>query len=247
MSCAAAKICVCSLLLLLSACAPVEIQTDLQATPTPIILRLHPGLEPAANAIQVCQEQSPNLAVFVDYDLTDDGEVALSIDYSGEDSNNAYLLGYDRLYLVLSTDVNLVDLSVDTVLGVFRSSAAGVIQPEIQAGFAYPENHPYRLLFEQVFELNAINPEIQIVPDPEAMLAAMQEKEKSVGFLPGAWVDENKVQRYPLPEQKQATLSLPVLAVTSDSPSPEIAWLLGCLQSGAGSKVLSQIYPSALP
>jgi ABC-type phosphate transport system substrate-binding protein len=102
--------------------------------------------------------------------------------------------------------------------------------------------------FTQVFQLEVLNAQsfsstALLAPDPAAMLEAVHEDPASIGFLPGAWL-ENRVKPLRLERQARNILDQPILALSSAEPRGAVRIFLHCLQSGEGQATIRENYQS---
>jgi hypothetical protein len=105
----------------------------------------------------------------------------------------------------------------------------------------YPETNIFRILFDDVFLTLAEDPHLLIAPDPESMRTLILEDSNRIGYLPESWIYPPLAQ-ISLPSSIKRELQLDIIAALVSTPDQSTRRLIDCLQSGAGQKLLAEVY-----
>lgn len=243
---------------LLAGCAGADdpgAQSTATPYPTPEIVRVSyaSALRPALPAVQTCAGALPGLALLL-YEVPAGSEAPEGLRlWSGEPPRSAaaYTLGEERLAVITHPGLELESLSAEQLRLVFGGKAqtwaevAGQIEDTdlpIQV-WTYPPGNELRSAFYQAIAGGELaNGFARLAPDPAAMLAALAEDPGGIGYLPAAWLTAG-VKQVSLERALLPALRLPLTVWTKG----ELSWgeqaLIACLQSGAGRKMLEQVYP----
>ena len=178
---------------LVASCSPLE---TLPAPPTPQIISIHitPTLRPLTNTIQDCEQQHPDIAVVIEERPATALEfeadtITIGLDTPPEGIPKfTYPIGFEKIIFIAGSNFPRVRLTADKLQQLYSSPNSGYQL------WGYPPGNELNQIFEQVVlsELEAA-PQIQIAPEPGAMLSAIEANPDAIGYLPESWVNVSEL------------------------------------------------------
>lgn len=227
--------------------------------PTPILVNvtLPEELEPAAEALRICDQSEPEIALRVDLFPSPEipsGDLTLWLGtppepFTRQESGSfAALLGWEEIVAVVHGDNPLTTLSREAIAQLFEGKVnnwqeLGGEDLEVSV-WVFPEGNPAREAFDGAF-LGGKDPtpSAWLAFTPQGMVNAIASDPGAIGYLPRAWIEYTQaevavVQVNPRPE----TLFLPVVALMMDASDENLRRIIRCLQNGEGKHALAEWY-----
>ena len=249
---------ICPLLLILlfagTACEQAPVASP---PPTQQVIRvvLPASLGPLQAGLQNCAVDQPGIALFIE----DPGSAAVSapdlaISLGEAASATAYAapLAAEDLVVVLNQANRLDSSTANSLRGLYTGQISkwdglGNAKGTVQV-WDYPVSDPLHHAFDQaVLKGNPVTSLAYIAPSPADMLEAVSANPQAVGYLPHAWLSQNKVTAVDIDEEIKTAFHFPVLAVASHEPQGALRAFVACLQTGKGHTLIMQHYQPANP
>ncbi len=238
-----------SAIILLSGCLE-----PLTATPQPtqevIRISLPPELTPLRQAIQVCAQAQPEMALFEETEETP-SDLKFVLGEPNTIESYAAQIAREQILVIVHPQNPIQELSRADLVDIFTGrktnwAELGGEDSQITL-WTYPAGVSIRELFDRlVMGSYRTAGQAFLAPTPEAMREAVQQDPGAIGFVPAAWLDESIKPIEMDPEFNQA-LEQPVLVLSMHAPQGPARQLLACLQSGEGKKEILQKYPLSEP
>jgi ABC-type phosphate transport system substrate-binding protein len=203
-----------------------------------------PGLQPWMNKVSECATRLPGIAFFP-IEIAEDGadELEIRIAYAtgieSKSYNFSYTIGQETIELIVHP-TNPVRSLGDGILEEVMSgrlidwsqvpgTQPGIPSPYTQTItlFTYPDGDPVQQVLVHTTGAQ-ISPAANLVPDPAAMIAAVQMEPGALGYVPRGWLEGTDVATLENRQSGQITVS--VVAYTQDQPGGALKALLLCLQ-----------------
>lgn len=149
-------------------------------------------------------------------------------------------IGEEDLFLISYPNNSNLSLSEADLAAIFAGqttnwSAFGGDDREISVWV--PTASAEGRIFLEAHLLNSlpISSNARLASSPEQMLSAVRNDEQAIGVLPGAWLDDSV-------HSTVLGKGIPLLLSSPDQFQGTLQDLAACLQSGAGQKMLMEIY-----
>jgi DNA-binding transcriptional LysR family regulator len=223
----------------LAACGPQPAPDEVPPAP-PLRIEISADLEWMRPALAQCSEATPGVSLIVDtIPLRDqslqDADVLFRWSVDKSSDGESFEIGEDRLAVIINNGSPAIHIDSDTLSKVFAGqitdwsavvgAATGDIQPWI-----YPAEMDAQVLATQLFfEGVQLDKQVRIAPDPAAMIQAVAQDSRAIGYVPAAWLDSS-VKEIEVRGLEDQFKIIPILAVTPSEPVGAARdWLL-CLQ-----------------
>jgi len=215
------------LIIILTACTPFEF-----AMPAPtaqaLTVKLSPDLRWIQNSLHTCALAYSEGALFIQSDNLDSlqsTEIFISLGLPpGMENLYATLLGHEDIILIMQAPIDIYSIDLVSIRNSYLS-----LDTQIQA-WAYTSNNQSRQIFDNaILDNNALSPHVMLAPHPSAMLEAIMNSPRAIGYIPMSWKTD-AVQIVPLDTKLEDSLLQPVLALSNGEPTGASKLLLTCLQ-----------------
>jgi len=211
----------------LTACKPFPFSTS-SPTTKPFTINLSPDLAWMQEPLKTCAADLPETVVIIHYkspDSLQDVDLTITLGNShNEDIFQAFLIGNEKIILIANPTINIESL---TQLGI--QDAYLSLNPQMQA-WGYPASNPINDIFSNtILEGGMFSPHVGQAPNATAMLEAIADNSRAIGYIPQTWLTDD-VQVIPLEPDQENALTQPILGITDGPPSGISQALLGCLQ-----------------
>jgi hypothetical protein len=213
--------------IILTACSSFEF-----AMPAPtaeaLTVKLSPDLRWIQNSLHSCASTYSEGALFVQADNLDSlqsTEIFISLGLPpGIENFHATLLGHEEIILIMQIPIDINSIDLESIRNAYLS-----LDTQFQA-WAYPSNNQSRQIFDNaMLDNNALSPHVMIAPNPTAMLEAIMNNPRAIGYIPKSWKTD-AVQVVSLGTELEDSLLQPVLALSNGEPTGVSKMLLNCLQ-----------------
>jgi hypothetical protein len=225
------------------------------ATQQVLTVLLPPALEPLKAGLQSCADDQPGIALFIDEAVANTGngpDLTISLGEQAPLTAFAASLAIEKIVVVANKEDPPARLTTDDLRGVYggwitKWDTLGGSQGTVQV-WDYAKMDPLHQLFDQaVLKGVSVTSLALLAPTPAAMLEALSSTPGSIGYLPSAWLEVEKVKVISLDDGISAALQAPVLALSAAEPQGALRTFIGCLQTGKGHTVIMQRYQTAAP
>lgn len=221
-------------------------------SPQPLRILLPPALEPVREALNICAQEHPEIALFTDSrseieNLTAD-DIAIWWGDPPSKVSEAFQLENDQLVIIVNRENPIKELTTNQLTNLFSgriedwSEISDYQQPVLVWTFA-GENQLGLVLKSAILEQADFSLLSYFVPTPDEMLEAVKEQPGAIGFVPRSWLD-SEVSVIEVDRDTSTRLTRPLLALTKGKPSRAALIVIDCLQSGAGQKALLEKFLS---
>ncbi len=237
-----------------TACAHAPLATP-PATQQIINVVLPASLEPLEAGLQSCAADQPGIALFVEdpnSEAASASDLAISLGEAANPAAYAAPLAVEDLVVVLNQANRLNLLAANSLRSLYTGQITkwdGLGNPlgAVQV-WDYAISDPLHRVFDQaVLKGGPVTSLAYIAPSPADMLEALSSNPDAVGYLPRAWLTDNKVYAVDLDADVKAALHLPVLALASHEPQGVLRNFVACLQTGKGHSEIMKRYQPAKP
>jgi hypothetical protein len=226
---------------------------SVQITPSPTIQVVSVRIDPAAamvvDAIRVCSESLPQLAVSTSIqpaqlDNLNPSTLIIMWNETGLDGHEAHPIASDKLLVIVNPDNPISSLRREQLLEIYLQEQKSWTVPsgasqEISL-WAYIEDDPVQKAFESVLsDIPLKFRSVNIAPDPKAMVATIKSDPNALGFIPRSWLVDGIKELTITPPLMD---SYPILAILPDQMNDPSRSLVGCLQAPTGQKPLMNYY-----
>ncbi len=220
-------------------------------SPQPIYVSLSPALEHARNALHVCANNLPDIALFVEtvpasaqdfssYDL---------IIWWGEkpgEVDNAFPLGQDELVVIINQDNPNNKLGNNELIAVFDGRVEewtdiSLYDQPVSVWTYPPENMISGVFSSTILKGKSFSRLAHIAPSPQAMMEAIAGDPGGIGYVLKSWLPAKVSPTYIEPEIQNA-LRNPILVLVNSEPQGNLHDLINCLQNGEGHSQLLEYY-----
>ena len=215
------------LIIILTACTPFEF-----AIPAPtaqaLTVKLSPDLRWIQNSLNACASTYSEGALFIQSDNLDSlksTEIFISLGLPpGLENLYAILLDHEEIILIMQKQIDINSIDLESIRNSYLS-----LDTHFQA-WTYPSNNQSRQIFDNaILNNNALSPHVMLAPQPSAMLEAIMNSPRAIGYIPMSWKTD-AVQIVPLGTELEDSLLQPVLALSNGEPTGASKLLLTCLQ-----------------
>lgn len=232
-------------ILALSACGSPQPEAVVQ-TEGIYYVHITPALRPFWPAVQTCAAQQEDAVIVIQerfYDPADVADLTIHLGEPPELPAFSAPLAHETIVAVVNAQNPVSDLSPRQVQDIFHAAAnswadfggKGAIQV-----WALLEGDETRQHFEHlVLQPLRLTPNTRLAPDEELLAQSVSEDPAAIGYLPGAWVNEQL-------KAIELGIQLPVLALANSEPPGVMRDLLVCIQGDTGQIALPESY-SPLP
>ena len=236
-----------SLVVLLSACNQQNIQPTGESALEVVNLQISPTLEHWLPVIADCADAIPAFGIYTQVlPLSESGTEPfdLLIRFGPRQDGDAYVtvLGMETITIVTGNEVPVTSLSLESLSDIFYGEITNWGQvPEVMSEkpsidqpiqtLSYPDGHPLRLLFRDVFlEENEISSQPIIFSTLDRMSQILEDEPYAIGYALESQTPANAKILEITGLDPQLAQQL-VLAVTSQEPQDKLRQLLLCLQN----------------
>ena len=232
--------------LAIAACSS-PLTATIPPSPQPVKIAFSPSLEIIEDALHICANNHPEIALFVEkkpassmnsdvYDLILRwGEKPAEISF-------AYPLAQDELVIILNQANSNSNLTTNELRALFTGKVLNwdeisTYQPAVSP-WIYPEGNELRgFVQEKILGELRFTSLAYLAPNPQAMLEAVARDPGAIGFLPRSWLNQ-EVNLTQIDQGLQKAMNKPVLALANIKPQGGALILLDCLQNGVGQTTL---------
>lgn len=233
----------------LASCTSQAVQITPSPTPQVVSVRIDPAAGKVLDGIRVCSESLPQLAVFTtiqpsQLDDLNPFDLIIMWNETGLDVHEAYPIASDKLTVIVNSDNPISSLSREQLLEIYRQeqktwTAPSGASQEISL-WTYLEDDPVQKAFESVITDNPLKfGSVNVAPDPNAMVGAIQSDPNGLGFIPRSWLVDGLKELTVTPPLLN---SYPILAILPDQVNDSSRSLVACLQAPTGQKALMKYY-----
>lgn len=213
----------------LTSCSNIDILPS-PNSPSIIHIGITPTLAPLfQNKLNDCATQTPGMGIVIEtlpqgnLNLADTDIIIQIEGLSQNNQEQEYQIGVEEILLISSPDLKITEIMGSNIGEVFSS-----LQTPYKI-YTYPENHELQNLFFQIFQIEKISPHAIIVPNPSAMLAAVNNNLNAVGYVPKSWYD-GELPSVNLSDIVDNDINFPIVVITNKTPQGRIRSFIGCLQ-----------------
>jgi hypothetical protein len=236
------------LVLFLSACGMADVSTP---APTPVAIKIiyPPTLLAWADSLASCANKNPHVALYFIQSDAPDADIQpndIVLEYGNpvikSDVTYLFQVGWDQVVVLVNQENSLTQLSIDELKSIFSGQAllSENASRQFTQVWVLPEGEPTRRIFDQaVMQEQSLTTEALLAPDPVAMLQAIAQNNKTIGYLPASFLTMNtsstagKVKIIQLDSALNAGLRQPVVAITQSEPQGFLRDLLVCLDANS--------------
>jgi len=210
----------------LTACKPFPFSAPL-TTAEPITINLSPDLAWMQDSLQTCAVATPDTVVFIHSKYSNDlQDVDLTISLGEpltEESFQVSFLGEEQIILIANPGINIDSLTQLAIRNSYRSP-----NPQVQAWGYSSRNPTHQLFVNTILEGKTISPHVRLAPNSVAMLAAIANESRAIGYIGQTWLTGD-VQVIALDAEQEYAMKQPILGITHSTPSGVSRAILGCL------------------
>jgi ABC-type phosphate transport system substrate-binding protein len=178
-----------------------------------------------------CAQEHPAIAV-ITKETNPTGLAATTADLSlwfGEPPHGitayAISIGSDQIVIIAGDEVPLESLNQEQLLRLFTNT-----NTPYQV-WTYGEDSDLGRLFEQsVLQGVPVSRFALLAPNPGAMVEAISQDPRAVGYLPVSWLTED-LKTISIVDELKATLTHPILVLSAEEPTGNLYAFLVCLQA----------------
>ncbi|MBU0512539.1 MAG: hypothetical protein KKD28_15825 [Chloroflexi bacterium] len=215
-------------LLLVTACTPIATATPLP-TPQLITVAITPTLRPWHDILHKCATANPEIALILEEKPETSLEVGaadliLRVGAPPEGiPGSAALLGWEEILIIAHPETKFDNWDIAKLHDIYTAS------PTPYQIWTYSPGSELRQIFDAAVLNARTSPYAFLAPDPAAMLEAVANDKRAIGYLPKSWLND-AVRPVNVGSDLQNVLRQPILALTDTEPEGVMRAFLVCVQ-----------------
>jgi hypothetical protein len=228
-------------MILLTGCqpAPSEALPEVET----LQVQITPAARPVIPAVQACGSLLADVDLRIEERFADQSDAGFLIRLGEPAGGSGYLsqIAGEEVVVILNPDNPATSLSVDQIRGLFSGQIPswadlGGASATVAAHAYFQGDEVQQAFVQEVLAGIPLHSSTTLVPDPDAMRAAVSADPAAIGLLPSAWEIEGD-------NSILVGIRLPVLIESGQLLEGSAAELAVCLQGETGQAILSAIYP----
>ncbi len=212
-------------------CASFELEKQPPPSPIPIRVVITPELfHVFKESLNYCTSQNSGITIVLDVFtqrfFPTDKNADIYIQMGEQDIPKgflAYQLGWEDIFLITHNETDIGSYDLDSIQYELIA-----LKPNLEI-WTYPEGNILRRIVEEnILQDGIFSPNAKIASSPSEMVERISQEEKSLGYIPGYWLNEN-LKIITLDPTIQNKLRQPILALTHLEPNTYTHNFVACL------------------